>query len=141
MEGQLIGRMGVVATKVRKRIIDSGHAIWFWVNPDSITGELYPSVPYHPMPQYPGSTQDFTFIWDRKLGFQELEALLDQFEHAFVERREFRDIFEVPDKPTANYTFRYYLRSSEQTLSSDDLDDFRNSILAFLDRHSIALQT
>lgn len=140
LEGDLVGALGILRPALAKKILDAGHAVWFRLDPDRLAGRPYPVLPYREAPVHPGSWQDFTLIWKRERGYGELVAELDRFEHPLIRGRDFRGIYEPPGEDTANYTFRYSLGAEDRTLSADDLADFRDAMLRFLESIGSILQ-
>ncbi|MEM7479641.1 MAG: phenylalanine--tRNA ligase subunit beta [Acidobacteriota bacterium] len=128
-----VGRLGVLAPAIRKVVLDGGHAVWFQLDPDRLAGRVFPPRSYRESPVHPGSWQDFTVIWPRRRGYGALAAELDRFAHPLIEGRDFRGVYEPPGGDTANYTFRYSLRAEDRTLTAEDLADFREAIVPFLE--------
>ncbi len=81
-------------------------------------------------------------MWDVARGSRALEAALDCFSHPLVLGREFLYVYKGKGLPPGqgSYTFRYWLGSRERTLSGDDLEGFRQSLLEFLKAENISLR-
>jgi phenylalanyl-tRNA synthetase beta chain len=110
---------------------------------DEIAGSIYPELKYQAPPIYPGSWQDFSLVWDVAHGFNGLESRLDAFRHPLVLHREFLYVYKGKGLPPrhGSYTFRFWLGLWDRTLSGDEIEDFRQSYLAFLQKEGIALRT
>lgn len=121
---------------------DGGQVIWFEIEMDKLGGQVYPTVQFAPTPRFPGSWQDFSMVWDVDRGYAELTACLDGFTHPLLMKREFLVAYKGKglEKGLGSYSFRYWIGSLDHTLTSDEIEDFRTSILAFLEKNNIPLR-
>jgi phenylalanyl-tRNA synthetase beta chain len=140
--GQPVGAVGVLAGKVLDSVAEDGPVVWFELALDDLEGALYPQLKYRPAPEYPGSWQDFSLVWDLARGFAALEDRLDRFSHPLVVRREFLYVYKGKGLPAGkgSYTFRFWLGSWDHTLASEEIDGFRAALLAFLQSENIPLR-
>lgn len=140
--GQPVGGLGVLTGKILETVAEEGQVVWFELAMDDLEGTVYPQLTYRPAPEYPGSWQDFSLVWDLARGFAALEDRLARFSHALVVRREFLYVYQGKGLPTGkgSYTFRYWLGSWDHTLASDEIDGFRAALLAFLQTEGIPLR-
>jgi phenylalanyl-tRNA synthetase beta chain len=67
---------------------------------------------------------------------------LDAFSHPLVMRREFLYAYKGKGLPqgTGSYSFRFWLGAWDRTLTSDEIEAFRNAFLAFLQAEGLALR-
>jgi phenylalanyl-tRNA synthetase beta chain len=109
---------------------------------DALEGPIYPELKYQAPPIYPGSWQDFSLMWDVTQGFAALQSRLDAFSHPLVMRREFLYVYKGKGLPPGkgSYSFRYWLGAWDRTLTSEQIEEFRNAFLAFLHAEGIALR-
>ncbi|MFN7142673.1 MAG: phenylalanine--tRNA ligase subunit beta [Myxococcota bacterium] len=135
----LVGHVGVLPAALRPRVLDGGHAVWFSLRTGPIEGDLYPAVPYTAPPAFPGSWQDFTFVWPVGQGYAALDALLAGFSHPVVTGREFVTVYRAKGSDTANYTFRFVMRLADRTLGTEDIESFRAAFLAFKEQAGLKL--
>jgi len=136
---RIVGEIGLVPPSILTKIVDSGHVVWFSMKTEDLEGEVYPAVDCRPMPVYPGSWQDFTFVWPLDKGHGELARLLDKFTHTLLEQRNFLDFYRPKKSETGNYTFRFSIRQNDRTLTADDIKDFRDAILSFISANGLNL--
>lgn len=137
------GGLGVLGPKLLKTVCpEGGQVVWFELDLDELQGPIYPDVKYAPPPIYPGSWQDFSLVWEVAQGFAALEERLDRFSHPLVLRREFLYAYKGKGLPAdkASYSFRYWLGAWDHTLSSQEIDQFRAALLAFLQAEGIPLR-
>ena len=83
---------------------------------------------------------DFTFVCPTEIkGFN---AALDAFTHPLVMSREFLYVYKGKGLPPGkgSYSFRYWLGAWDHTLSSEQIEEFRNALLAFLQTEGISLR-
>ena len=107
-----------------------------------LDGTIYPELKYQAPPIYPGSWQDFSLVWDVAAGFQPLADRLDEFTHPLVLGREFLTVYKGKGLPPGkgSYSFRYWLGRTDATLTSDEIEQFRTALLAFLQSVDIPLR-
>ena len=138
-----VGSLGALAGPILEAVSpEGGQVVWFELSTDKLQGSIYPKVKYEAPPIYPGSWQDFSMVWDVAQGYAALEERLDTFTHPLVMRRQFLYCYKGKGMPEgkASYSYRYWIGSWDRTLSADDIDGFRDSLLAFLDKEEIPLR-
>ncbi len=145
--GAVIGHLGLLPAGLVPRVVDSGNVVWFALRVPPLEGALYPATACRPVPVYPGSWQDFTFVFPVAQGspggpgpgWAGLDAALGRFTHACLERRSFVDFYRAKGSDTGNYSVRFELRLADRTLGSDDIEDFRARLLAFFAEEGLRL--
>ena len=138
-----IGGLGVLAGPILQSVSpEGGQVVWFELAMDQLEGSIYPSVSYRPAPIYPGSWQDFSLIWDTSRRFAALEERVGEFSHPLILRRDFLYSYKGKGLPEgkASYTYRYWLGAWDRTLSSEEIDQFRDALLEFLSSEGIPLR-
>ena len=136
---QPVGSIGVLPATLRKKLLDSGHAVWFQLAIDELAGELFPAVDCKTPDVFPGSWQDFTFVWKTSTGYLELDALLRTFEHPTIRSLEFVTVYTPKGEEASKYSFRFQLGRPDRTITADDLQSFRNQFLDFAAKHSLQI--
>ncbi len=138
-----IGALGLLAGPIRQTVAQDDQLVWFELALEGLQGPIYPEVQYVAPPIYPGSWQDFSLVWDVARGFAELDKRLNQFSHPLIMGRDFLYYYRgkgvEPGK--ASYSYRYWLGAWDRTLTSEEIEDFRNAFLRFLDSQEIQLRT
>lgn len=138
-----IGSLGVLAASILKAVVpEGGQVVWFELDLAELQGPAYPAIKYTALPRYPGSWQDFSLVWDLDQGFAALENRLQAFSHPLVADREFLYAYKGKGLPPgkASYTYRFWLAAPDRTLTSEEIDQFRDAWLAFLQREAIPLR-
>lgn len=138
-----VGGLGVLDDAILEAVSpEGGQVVWFELAMNELQGPMYPEVSHEASPVYPGSWQDFSLVWDVARGFAALEERVAAFSHPLIMRREFLYAYKgkgVP-KGKASYTYRYWLGAWDHTLQSEEIDQFRDALLAFLKSEKIQLR-
>ena len=137
-----VGTIGLLPKNLQKQVCPFGIAVWFTLDMEYIIKACpTQSVSYMSLPIYPGSTHDFSILWDKQKGYTQLADLLDQFSHPYIASRHFITYFENKDMShkMISYTFRYLLQIEDRTLSANDIEAFRSTFILFLDKHGLRL--
>ncbi|MDR1142107.1 MAG: phenylalanine--tRNA ligase subunit beta [Planctomycetaceae bacterium] len=141
---EYLGNMGVSDKEFMNKICpEGGQAVWFELELDRMNGTLYPEIKFEEPPRYPLSWQDFSLIWSIDRGFEQLEAVLDQFNNPLIVRREMLVSYRGKglEKGHASYSFRFWIGASDHTLSGEEIESFHKTFLTFLNEHHVALRT
>jgi len=139
----VIGGLGVLTGKLLEAVApEGGQVVWFELDLDQLSGSIYPEVRYVAPPPFPGSRQDFTLLWDADAGFAALEERLSRFSHPLVLRREFLYVYKGKGLPEgkAAYSYRYWIGLRERTITSEQIEQFRQALLDFLAGERIPLR-
>ncbi len=137
-----VGALGLLTGELLETVTRKGQVVWFELDADALVGPLYPDVTHVQASPYPGSWHDFSLVWEAGKGYDALERTLDGFSNDLVKRRELLYLYRLKgaDKGKASYTFRFWLGSSERTLSGEEIDAFRDGFIAFLGERGIPLR-
>ena len=137
-----VGALGVLTGETLEAVTRQGQIVWFELAMDALQGPLYPEISHQNASPYPGSWHDFSLVWDTAQGYAALEEVLDGYENALVTSRELLYLYKLKgaDKGKGSYTFRYWLGAQDHTLSGEEIEDFRQGILAHLDKAGISLR-
>ena len=116
--------------------------VWFDFCADDLDGSTYPDITYNDIPVYPGSWMDFSVLADKATGFSGLEDILNKVSHPILKKYKYCYLYDGKGLPEGkiSYTFRFWLGLQERTLTGEDLADFRNKFLQFLDIHRLSLR-
>jgi len=140
---RVLGEMGVLEGEIVEAVAPGGgQIVWFELCLDNFLGIIWPAPRYVMPPEFPGSRQDFSLLWNPAEGFAALEAELDQFQHPLILRREFLYVFTGRGLPEgkASYSFRYWIGLADRTITSEDIEGFRQAFLRFLGSRQIILR-
>lgn len=140
---RVLGSVGVLAGKIQDVVVpEGGQVVWFELDVGNLAGQIYPLVKHQPAPVYPQSWQDFSLVWDVAHGYAALEQRLDTFRHPLIRQREFVYAYKGKGLPPGkgSYTYRFWIGASDHTLSTEEIEQFRTALLAFLQAEGIPLR-
>ena len=138
-----LGNLGILDKKFTAKICrEGGLIVWFEIDLNDVVDALYLDATFDEPPRYPLSWQDFSLLWSTEDGFVKLETLLDQFKNPLVIRREFLVSYQGKglDKGTACYSFRFWIGSSDHTLSGEEIEVFHQQFLMYIKENGVSLR-
>ncbi len=139
----VVGSMGVLDKRLMNEICpEGGQVVWFDLDLEKMDGVLFPTVKFVEPPRFPLSWQDFSLVWNVDAGFDRLETILDGFRNSLIVKREFLVSYKGKglEKGTASYSFRFWIGSTEHTLSGEEIESFHKAFLAYVAEHGVALR-
>lgn len=139
----MIGALGTLDKQTLAVVSpDGGQVVWFELELDRFPGSIYPTYGFVEPPKFPGSWQDFSLVWALESGYEGLAAKLDEFKHPLVLKRSFLTSYKGKgmEKGMGSYSFRYEIGANDHTLSGEEIEDFHQKFLDFLNANSIALR-
>ena len=97
-------------------------------------------IEYKPLPKFPASTRDFSFVCDEELEVGKLSALIARAGGKLVEDVELFDIYRGTQlgEGKKSVSFRVTLRASDRTLTDEEADKVCSKILSNLE-HQLGL--
>lgn len=97
-------------------------------------------IEYKPLPKFPASTRDFSFVCDEELEVGKLSALIARAGGKLVEDVELFDIYRGTQlgEGKKSVSFRVTLRASDRTLTVEEADKVSSKILSNLE-HQLGL--
>ena len=139
-----LGNLGILDKALTAKVCrEGGQIVWFEIELDAVAGELYPEVIFEEPPRYPLSWRDFSLLWSVEDGFDKLESLLEHFVNPLIIRREFLVSYRGKglDRGMACYSFRFWIGSSDHTLSGEEIEAFHQQFLIYIKENGVALRT
>ena len=107
---------------------------------DAIFEHIDGVIEYKPLPKFPASTRDFSFVCDEELEVGKLSALIARAGGKLVENVELFDIYRGAQlgEGKKSVSFRVTLRASDRTLTVEEADKVSSKILSSLE-HQLGL--
>ena len=107
---------------------------------DSIFEHCDTVIEYKPLPKFPASTRDFSFVCDEELEVGKLSALIARAGGKLVEDVQLFDIYRGAQlgEGKKSVSFRVTLRASDRTLTVEEADKVSSKILSSLE-HQLGL--
>jgi phenylalanyl-tRNA synthetase beta chain len=140
--GKKVGSLGYMAGAILNAFKRNANIAWLEIDLPALTGPAFPEVNCKPQSEFPISWMDISILFPKAKGFQALQDILENFSHKLVMRRQFITFYEDKNlgQGMRSYTFRYVIGSFERTLSSEDIEDFRASLLKYLRKSKLELR-
>ncbi|MDD2208129.1 MAG: hypothetical protein PHU45_02075, partial [Bacilli bacterium] len=92
---------------------------------------------YQEISKYPTTELDYTIITKRGEYFNKLEEILDKFTSPIILKRELIDIYLEED--SKKVTIRFLVGSYDKTLTSDELQNFKDEFIKFLHNNDLSI--
>lgn len=122
-----------VSNKINKKkcfvVIDVNFDLYSEINKDNIT--------YDEVSKYPVTNLDYTIISKRGEYYKEFEQIIAKFTSPIIINRELVDIY--IDKEIKKITIRYTIGSKEKTLTSEELQDFKDKFIKFIEDNDLSI--
>ena len=80
--------------------------------------------------KYPVVNLDYTILTDKDMNYDSLLNVLDGFNNKLIMERQFVDVYPNDDK--LKYTICYEVGSLERTLTSEELEKFKNKFMKYI---------
>ena len=92
---------------------------------------------YEDVSKYPTTTLDYTIITKRGIFYKKLDEILNKFTSPIILDRKLVDIY--LDGENKKITIRYTVGSKEKTLTSEELEDFKNQFINYLAENDLSI--
>ncbi|MDO4576363.1 MAG: phenylalanine--tRNA ligase subunit beta [Planctomycetia bacterium] len=142
-DGQKVGALGVLDGKLLQTVVsEGGQVVWFELEYYKLDTPVFPELHFQHLPVYPGSWQDFSILWNIDDGFAALDEKLARFHHPLLTKREFLYFYKGKglEKNQGSYTWRLWFSTPERTLNADDIEEFRQKWMEFLQKEHLSIR-
>ncbi|MFA6753213.1 MAG: phenylalanine--tRNA ligase subunit beta [Bacilli bacterium] len=95
------------------------------------------NIIYNEVSKYPITNLDYTILSKRGEYYQEFEKIIDNFTSPIIIKRELVDIYIEND--IKKITIRYTVGSKEKTLTSEELKDFKEKFIKFIEDNDLSI--
>lgn len=136
-EGKILGFITVFNRKVSNQISKKKSFICADINFDNFIELNTELNTYKEVSKYPKTTLDYTIITERGSFYKRLEDILEGFTSPIIIKRELRDIY--LDGDTKKVTIRYTVGSDEKTLTSEELEDFKQRFIEYIHNNNLTI--
>lgn len=92
---------------------------------------------YEEISKYPQTNLDYTIITKKGTFYKNLDDVLNEFKSPIIIKRELKDIY--LDEEFKKVTIRYTVGSKEKTLTGEELEDFKQSFIKFLESNELSI--
>jgi phenylalanyl-tRNA synthetase beta chain len=132
VNGKRLGWLGEIADEVRQslELHDPVTAAEIDLAVLEEVADFFP--PYNPVPEYQGMERDLNFVLDEAVAWQELEEVVRGAAGPLLESVSFASQYRGPQIPPdkKSYLLHLYYRSSERTLTTEEVDASQNAVVA-----------
>ena len=90
---------------------------------------------YQEISKYPSTELDYTIIMKRGEYYDKLSKILDEFKSPIITNRKLIDIY--LEEETKKITIRYIVGSKEKTLTSEELQNFKDEFINYLKKNEL----
>ena len=135
--GDLLGYITIFNKKVSNAISKKKSFICADIDFDKYCNLPKETYNYKEVSKYPQTTLDYTIITKRGTFYKDLEDVLEGFTSPIINKRELIDIY--LDGDTKKVTIRYTVGSIEKTLTSEELADFKNKFIEYLEKNNLGI--
>jgi phenylalanyl-tRNA synthetase beta chain len=138
----LAGQIGYITGNLLNLYERGIQIVWFELLVDVLTGPTFPDVSYSEIPVYPGSWMDFSVLADKNLSYNSLSETIRKFSHPILRKVKYLYLFNGKGLPEGklSYTFRFWLGLRDRTLTGEDLTQFREVFLRYLEEKGLTLR-
>lgn len=133
----VVGEMGLLPDELTRRVVDGRCVSWFSIDLTRWLAEPYPGKAFVAPPSHPGSMQDFTLLWPISEGYERLTDHIRALSHPLLQQVQLIDLYQPPDSAEARYTFRFEIRAHDRTVTGNEIQGFRDTLLAHLETRGI----
>jgi phenylalanyl-tRNA synthetase beta chain len=136
------GEIGFLSGNLLKIYERGTQIVWFELLVDVLAGPTFPDVLYNEIPVYPGSWMDFSILADKTLSYSGLAEIVQKFSHPILRKCKYLYLYRGKGLPEGklSYTFRFWLGLMDRTLTGEDLSQFRESFLHYLEENGLLLR-
>lgn len=101
---------------------------------DELFRHINPRKSYHPLPKYPATTRDFSFVCDEEVEVGAIEGIMKRAGGKLVEAVSLFDIYrgEQVGEGKKSVSFRIVFRAADRTLTVEEIDKLCKKILSDL---------
>ena len=137
-----IGNMGVVHPMILEKLDTKKNVALLEVDFDKLMQFNLPEQTFKSVSKYQSSDIDFNFLIPGEFKYCDIAGMIDEFRCKFNMAYKLVDVYEnkevLGDK--LSMTIRFSINSSDHTLSSNEIDNFRSRLLQHMKQKGIELR-
>ncbi|MEN8905121.1 MAG: phenylalanine--tRNA ligase subunit beta [Clostridiales bacterium] len=135
LNNENLGYISVLHPMIKDRIDKKLNIAFVELNMDKFNNINFNEVIYSDPSKYPDVDLDLSLIVDKNVLYEKIYNDLNSFENELLNECKFVDVYSGKgvDENKKSMTFRFTLGSSYKTLSSEEIDDFQNSLIKYAD--------
>lgn len=141
-KGDNFGYISVVHPKVKENVDKKLNMVIIEINMFRVHDLEEKQISYQEPSKYPQVTMDLSLLIDKNIMFERINSELSDFEHDLLIEHKFIDIYSgkgIPDDKKS-MTFNFRIGSKEHTLSSEEIEQFRESLIGYVQSKGYSLR-
>jgi phenylalanyl-tRNA synthetase beta chain len=145
-DGKSLGYLSVLHPQIKQNVDKKLNVVFFEINLKELFALERKRVKFAEPSRYPGVTLDFSFLADKAARFETVAADIDGFKghplSSILNGYQFVDIYTGKGLPEdkKSMTFRFRIGSREKTLSSDEINQFSDGLLKYMESKGYTLR-
>jgi len=134
---EVVGVLGQIHPTVGANYGFSAPVYVAYLNVDKLFALSDMTKQYKPLPKYPATTRDFSFVCDKSLEAASVEDVMKKAGGKLVEKVELFDVYtgEKIGLDNKSVAFRVTMRAADHTLTDEEADKTSQKILASLEKN------
>ena len=133
----VIGQLKVFNNTISNKINKKKCYVVIEIDFDSYTSLEKQTTLYKEVSKYPLTTLDYTIISKRGQYYAEFEKIINNFKSPIIINKKLTDIYLEED--TKKITITYIVGSNEKTLTSEELKDFKEKFIEFINNNGLSI--
>lgn len=136
------GYLSALHPEIKQKINKKLNVAILEINATAFYGIPEQAVMYKEPSRYPEVTLDFNFLVDRSKAFEQVTGDIEKYESGILIGFQFIDIYSGKGIPEGkkSMTFRFTIGSKEKTLSSEEIEEFSQKLLRYMEGKGYTLR-
>lgn len=135
LNGEVVGSLKVVNSNISSLVAKKKSIIVASVDFDKFVNLEKKDVLFENVSKYPTVQLDYTILMKKELKYEYLEDALNKFNSPIIKAVKYLDKYELPLEN--KYTIRFIVGSNEKTLTSEELQDFKEKFIQHIKKNGL----
>lgn len=142
VQGKPLGTVSVLHPQIRQAIDKKLNVAYIELNMTAIHELERKQTKYTETSRFPGVTLDFSFLADKAVRFDQIQADIMEYENKYLTGFSYVELYTGKGLPEGkkSFLFRFSIGSAERTLSSDDINEFSEGLLKHMGKKGYSLR-
>ena len=127
VNNEVIGTLSILSSKATSKIGKKKAIVLVEINFDKYCEMEKNTLIYKPLSKYPFTTLDYTIIMSNDNNYKTIKEVVESFENEYIIDYKLVGKFELENE--TKYTIRFTVGSYEKTLTTEDLQQFKDSFI------------
>ena len=127
VNNEVIGTLSILSSKATSKIGKKKAIVLVEINFDKYCEMEKNTLIYKPLSKYPFTTLDYTIIMSKDNNYETIKEVVESFENEYIIDYKLVGKFELENE--TKYTIRFTVGSYEKTLTTEDLQQFKDSFI------------